>query len=442
MTCNHCHISYPGEAIQVDKNMCCIYCGEKVNPGMAQLKEQKKHRVLILGIDGYIGWSLAAKLLNSSNNYEVCGLDNLFRRKITQSLTPIKGFTERERYLRSHSNFIDAVACFNLHDYYLLNRVLKFLKPDTIVHLAEQPSAPWSMKSARESLQTQLNNVCGTLALLWAMYENCPDAHLIKLGTMGEYGTPNCDIPEGDIPKMCLKKDCIYHSIDSHSPHEQLENPTCPMAGLLFPRQPGSFYHVSKVQDTYNIDFACRNWGLRSTDIMQGVVFGLNTENTDDITITRFDYDQYFGTAINRFCVQAICNYPLSIYGGGRQARSFLPLKDSLQCLQIAIDNPPEKGEYRTFNQFESVYRIKDLAFMVYDKAVNDHKLNVFVEEINNPRYEVEDHHYSPSRDKLTALGYVPTENIEDEISNLIRILLPLKYRVDKAVITPTTKWK
>lgn len=394
-----------------------------------------KKRVLILGIDGYIGYPLALHLLNK--NYEVCGLDNLTRRKFvssvnSQSLTPIPEFSERAIFLRSHRNFIDSVATINLSDYYLVERVLKEYKPDVIVHLAEQPSAPWSMKGPTYSVDTQVNNVAGTLALLWAMRQSCPDAHLIKLGTMGEYGTPNCDIPEGMIPDNCI---C--------GPMLEKDDRKCAMKGLPFPRTPGSFYHLSKVHDTYNIIFACNTWGLRSTDIMQGVVFGVSDTVTDDpLLMTRFDYDQYFGTVINRFCAQAIVEFPLTIYGTGKQKRGFLPLKDSIQCLTIAIDKPPKSGEYRTLNQFENIYSLNKLAEYVLSATSQLGLKEPGFNFIKNPRTEANEHYYNPAHDKLFKLGYKPSTNIEELIKDLVETLEPHKERINKNCILPTTTWR
>ena len=388
------------------------------------------HRVLILGIDGYIGWTLAQHLLNRPG-YEVCGLDNGSRRKLVEnigsnSLTPIHPFSMRERYLRSHKNFIDLICCVDLHHDWKVSKFLKELKPDTIIHLAEQPSAPYSMKSTKACMETQFNNVIGTLSLLWAMKEHCPTAHLVKLGTMGEYGTPNCDIPEGEIPRYCIgssDRDCL-------------------MGTLPFPRSPGSFYHLSKVHDTHNIIFACKTWGLRSTDIMQGVVFGVKvTGQEDEMQLTRFDYDQYFGTVINRFCTQAIIEHPLTIYGSGNQTRGYLPLKDSIQCLTLAIENGPAPGEYRTFNQFENIYSINELAGSVL-LAANELGFDARTDHIPNPRTEADIHYYNPAHQKLFDLGYKPTTDIQSEIHKLINDLLPYQDRIIKDVIMPTTNWR
>lgn len=395
------------------------------------------HKVLILGIDGYIGWALANHLL--AKKYIVYGLDNLSRRKyVTQSgsnsVTPIPSIHERLKYLHGFSNFRDRVATFNLSDAYLTSKMIEEYKPDTIVHLAEQPSAPWSMRSVNECIKTQVDNVAGTLALLWAMKEHCPNAHLLKLGTMGEYGTPNCDIPEGMIPN----KPCFW----VHEEHmENFLHKKCPMSGLPFPRSPGSFYHLSKVHDTHNIIFACKTWGLSSTDIMQGVVFGVRIGDESGIQLTRFDYDQYFGTVINRFCAQAITGHPLTIYGKGSQRRGYLPLKDSIQCLTIAIENPPRKGEYRTFNQYEDTYTINELAAEVL-MAANSLGIDARTQHIDNPRTELEEHYYNPTNKNLFALGYNPTTNIANEIIKLLNDLAPYKDRINSSCIMPTTNWR
>ena len=395
-------------------------------------------RVLILGIDGYIGWALANYLLAQPDKYKVCGVDDLSRRQLVRqigsdSLTPILPFSDRDNYLRSHSNFIDSTARIDISEYYHISSVLYEFKPDVIVHLAEQPSAPFSMRSPRDSIRTQENNILGTLSLLWAIRANCPNAHLVKLGTMGEYGTPNCDIPEGMIPK----KPCI-HTLDME---DSLLSKACPMRDLPFPRSPGSFYHLSKVHDTYNIIFACKTWGLTSTDIMQGVVFGVRVGSEDMNKLTRFDYDEYFGTVINRFCVQVLCDMPLTIYGSGKQTRGYLPLKDSIQCLTLAIENPPAKGEYRTLNQFENIYSINSLAGEVLD-AASYLGIDARTQHLPNPRTEADSHYYNPAHQKLFDLGYVPTTDIRAEIIKLINDLMPFKKRIIMEHILPTTTWR
>jgi len=419
-------------------------------------------RILILGSDGYIGWPLSLHLLKKG--HEVAGLDSLVRRKRVEkcgsnSLTPIHTATNRRIYSREYSNYINEIMNIPLGIWkpFIIRNVLKEIKPDTIVHLAEQPSAPWSMINPEKASETQLQNVIGTLHLLWAMKEICPEAHLVKLGTMGEYGTPSCDIPEGEIPpfpcKYISKREDTSNMEYTEAKKNVLENYSvenemyelgmiCPMSGLPFPKSPGSFYHLSKVHDTNNIIFACKTWNLRSTDIMQGIVFGVKvTGEESERELTRFDYDQYFGTVINRFCTQAIIEHPLTVYGSGKQTRGFLPLKDSIQCLTLTIENPPKIGEYRVFNQFENTYMIKGLAELVA-KAAQELGLNVEISHLDNPREEKEEHYYYPSHQKLFDLGYKPTGDIYREILNLLEDIIPYKDRVIKKVIMPTTKWR
>ena len=388
-------------------------------------------KILVLGSDGYIGWPLTLHLLKKG--HEVACLDSFVRRERVRncgsnSLTPIEVPMYRRLILKNYLNYIDEKIDISLGDCNssIIRNILKEINPDTIVHLAEQPSAPWSMIDVEKASETQQQNVIGTLHLLWAMKEVCPETHLVKIGTMGEYGTPNCNIPEGEIPRECLWREEIK----------------CPMSGLPFPKSPGSFYHLSKVHDTNNIIFACKNWNLCSTDIMQGVVFGVKVTGEEiERELTRFDYDQYFGTVINRFCTQAIIEHPLTVYGSGHQERGFLPLKDSIQCLTIAIENPPEFGEYRTFNQFENVYNINELADNVAI-AAGDFGLNVDISHIKNPRKEAERHYYNPVHQKLFDLGYKLSENIYEHIRNLLEDILPYKDRIIEEVIMPTTKWR
>ena len=402
-------------------------------------------KILILGNDGYIGYPLTLHLLKKG--YKVFGVDDYSRRRRvnevnSDSLTPILSAIGRKGYL-SHKykeSFIAQVdISLGTDTQGFIQSVLSSLKPDCIIHLAEMPSAPWSMRDAEYCRTTQQENIIGTLDLLWAMKEECHNAHLIKLGTMGEYGTPDCIIPEGEIPKLCQRSH--IHHVDKIG--EVKYHSECPMEGLLFPRSPNSFYHLSKVHDTHNIIFACRNWEIRSTDIMQGVVFGLGYEGTDmvDEELTRFDYDEYFGTALNRFCAQAIIGHPLTVYGKGDQQRGFLPLQDSIDCLTIAIENPPDMGEYRTFNQFENIYSINKLTDMVCKSAM-ELGLDFGIEYINNPRNELEEHYYNPQHQKLLDLGYKPTEDIQGEITTLIRRLLPYKDRIIEKVIMPKTNWR
>lgn len=377
-------------------------------------------RVFIAGIDGYLGWSLAQYLV--ARGHEVSGCDNLMRRKWVldvggESITPILDFTARiEAFGKVNASYCD------LTEYARIIDKLKKLEPEAIVYFAEMPSAPYSMIGAKEAMETQFNNVIGNLHMLWAMKDICPEAHLIHLGTMGEYGTPDIDIPEGFCEmEFRGRKDWV-----------------------MFPRKAGSFYHLTKVHDAHNIDFACRMWGLRATDIMQGVVFGTRIPEMtdDDWSLTRFDVDECFGTAINRFCACAVIGHPLTVFGAGHQKRGFLPLKDSMQCLTLAIENPPKEGEYRVFNQFEAVYDLTELANLV---QTSGSKLGMKVEVLNyeNPRKEAEEHYYNPDRVKLIELGYQPTRDIEGEVTAMLEDLSKYKDRIGavRDVLIPKIRW-
>lgn len=369
-------------------------------------------RVFIAGVDGYLGWSLAIYL--AGRGHEVGGADCYLRRDWvaevgSQSVTPIRRMTERlEEFRRHFDRNLQFTRC-DITDHNHIQNILRSFKPDAIVHLAEMPSAPYSMMDRDHCVFTHVNNLVGTLNLLYVMKEECPDAHLLKLGTMGEYGTPNVDIPEG------------FFEIEYRGRKDRLP----------FPRQAGSWYHQTKVHDTNNIMMGCRIWGLRSTDIMQGVVFGTRIPEMGDYEglLTRFDVDQCFGTAINRFCAQAVIGHPLTLYGKGHQQRGFLPLKDSMQCLTLALENPPERGEYRVFNQFEKVYRLTELAEEV-KQAAAPLGLDVTINNFMNPRVEQEEHYYNPDHEHLLNLGYLPTQDLRAEITHMLKDLMNYKERI------------
>ncbi|HEU4444468.1 MAG TPA: NAD-dependent epimerase/dehydratase family protein, partial [Nitrososphaeraceae archaeon] len=304
-------------------------------------------RTLVLGMDGYIGWGLAMHL--AKRGHIVSGVDNFGRRANvegvgSQSAIPLLGMHERvSAFKKIHGENLSFFEG-DLLDYDFLADVIKQTRPDSIVHLAEQPSAPFSMMDRNHAIYSQHNNVEGTLNVLYAMKDLVPECHLVKLGTMGEYGTPNIDIPEGFFEVEFRGRKDI----------------------LPFPRQAHSMYHLSKVHDSANVMFACRVWKLCSTDIMQGVVYGTRTnEMIDDSLMTRFDFDESFGTVINRYCAEALIGLPLTPYGQGKQKRGFIDLVDSIQCLTIAIENPAARGEYRVFNQLDEVHSISELAEIV-----------------------------------------------------------------------------
>ncbi len=383
-------------------------------------------RVLICGVDGYLGWPLALRLL-TREGFEVIGLDNFSRRKQVEevgsdSAIPIASM--KERLSASDEVFGDAPIFYegDLREYDFIASVLKDHEPEAIVHLGEMPSAPYSMADVHRAYFTQENNVLGTLNLLFAMRDLVPEAHLVKLGTMGEYGTPNVDIPEG------------FFEVGYNGRKDWLP----------FPRQPGSVYHLSKVHDSFNIMFACKVWGLRSTDVMQGVVYGTTTEEIvrSPQLRTRFDIDGVFGTAINRFCAQAVLSQPLTPYGRGGQKRGFIALRDSLECMTISLKNPPKEGEYRTFNQFDEVRDINSLAEIVASVS-RENGLEVSIRPIENPRSEAEDHYYNPVNQKLKDLGFTPRYAMKEEIGFMIRDLLPHRERIGHLsdAIRPNIMW-
>jgi UDP-sulfoquinovose synthase len=383
-------------------------------------------RVLIAGMDGYLGWPLALHL--ARRGHEVAGIDNFSRRSAiaeigSQSMTPILNMEGRLKAAREVHGFDIGFGRGSTLDYGYLRDVLEDFIPDAIVHLAEQPSAPYSMMDREHAVYTQQNNVLGTLNLLFEMKEVAKDAQLVKLGTMGEYGTPNIAIPEG------------FFEIEYRGRKDYLP----------FPRQAASWYHWSKVHDSGNIMFACKIWGLRSTDIMQGVVYGTRTpEMIDERLLSRFDFDEAFGTAINRFCAQAAIGYPLSPYGTGHMKRGFIALVDSIQCMTLAIENPPKEGEYRVFNQLDEIYGIGELATKIAEVARDKFNLETEIRGIEDPRIEMQEHFYSVEHQHLKDIGFKPTRTLKEELEIMLGDCLRYKNRIfeKKVHITPTITWK
>jgi UDP-sulfoquinovose synthase len=385
-------------------------------------------RVLILGVDGYIGWPLACNL--SQRGHEVYGLDNFTRRRLvylerSAPAMPIVPLENRVKRLNAIvTKDIEVMNCDVSQDYYCLHNVLETFQPQVIYHLAEMPSAPWSMRNRENCQWSMSNNVGGTLNVLWAMRECCPNAHLIKIGTMGEYGTPPLPIPEG----LCEVK---VRGIT---------------AKMHFPRNAGSWYHQTKVHDTHNIRMACQQWGLMCTDIMQGIVYGCHTTATSkhlDLR-TRLDFDECFGTAINRFMVQAVVGHPLTVYGEGYQTRSVLPLQDSINCLTLVGERIiPESGEYREINQFHEYKTIREMAQVVVGAYYERFNKEPKVHYIPNPRIEQKEHFYQPISEVLPAIGYNNSMSMEQ----VVRLaLLELHHHRDelkryKKIIYPRIQW-
>jgi len=380
-------------------------------------------RILILGGDGYLGWPTALRF--SARGHEVSVVDNFSRRRWhtehgTASLTPIGELDERIAAWREVSgeqirSYVGAVE-----DGEFLDEVVAEAKPEVVVHYGQQASAPFSMLSRERAVETQHANVIGNLNLLFAMRDHVPDAHLVKLGTMGEYGQPDIDIEEG------------YIEIEHKGRRDTLP----------YPKLPGSLYHCSKVHDSTNIHFACRTWGLRATDLNQGVVYGVETEETarDDRLVTRFDYDELFGTVLNRFCVQAVIGHPLTVYGAGRQTRGFLNIRDTLACVELAALNPAEAGEFRVFNQFTEQFSVLELAGLV--KEAGEHLgYSVEIQHYENPRVEKEEHYYNAIHTKLLDLGLQPTLLGEELVESIIHAIERHKGRVIETAIDPQTRW-
>src|SRR5881296_196161 len=381
-------------------------------------------KIAVLGGDGYCGWATALYL--SQRGHSVAIVDNFLRRLWdhelgAQTLTPIRPLTDRVRVWQNATGKTVELFVGDVADYDFLSSMVKSFEPEAIVHFAEQRSAPYSMIDRKHAVFTQVNNVVGTLNVLFAIREFLPDCHLIKLGTMGEYGTPNIDIEEGFIT--------IEHKGRTDT--------------LPYPKQPGSFYHLSKCHDSHNIMFCCKVWGLRATDLNQGVVYGTVTDEIDRHPglINRFDYDDVFGTALNRFCVQAAIGHPLTVYGRGGQTRGFLDIRDTVRCVELAVLHPPRAGEYRVFNQFTEQFSVKDLAEKI--RAAGDKLgLDVCVDTVPNPRVEREEHYYNAVHTRLLDLGLDPHYLSDSLLDSLLNIAIRHRDRVREDVILPRVDWR
>jgi UDP-sulfoquinovose synthase len=381
-------------------------------------------KVLVIGGDGYCGWATALYL--SERGFEVGIVDSLIRRHWDLSLgidtlTPIAPIRHRlDRWRQLTGRNID-LFIGDITDYPFVQRFMREFEPEAIVHFGEQRSAPFSMIDREHAVETQIMNVTGNLNLLFAMKEFNKDIHLVKLGTMGEYGTPNIDIEEG------------YITIRHNGREDRLP----------YPKQPGSFYHLSKVHDSHNIQFACRIWGLRATDLNQGVVYGVLTDQTahDDLLVNRLDYDQVFGTALNRFCIQAAIGHPLTVYGKGGQTRAFLDIRDTVRCIEIACSNPAAAGEFRVFNQFTEQFSVGGLAEMVY-RVGTDAGMKIEIQHVPNPRVEKEEHYYNAKNTALRDLGLQPHCLSDSLLDSLLHFAIRYKDRVDRSQIMPTVTWR
>jgi UDP-sulfoquinovose synthase len=381
-------------------------------------------KICVLGGDGYCGWATALYL--SGKGHAVAVVDNFLRRQWdfelgAQSLTPIQPLADRLRVWQELTGKSIEQFIGDVNDYDFLSGVIESFQPDAVVHFAEQRSAPYSMIDRKHAVFTQVNNVVGTLNLLFALRELRPECHLVKLGTMGEYGTPNIDIEEGYIR--------IEHNGRSDV--------------LPYPKQPGSFYHLSKVHDSHNMMFACKIWGLRATDLNQGVVYGTVTDEVvvNEALINRFDYDEVFGTVLNRFCVQAAAGHPLTVYGKGGQTRGFLDIRDTVRCIEIACLNPAKPGECRVFNQFTEQFSVLELANMV-QAAAWKLGLRVKIDHLETPRVESEEHYYNAKHSKLIDLGLQPHYLSDSLLDSLVNIAIRYQDRIDASLFLPQVQWR
>ena len=378
-------------------------------------------KIIILGGDGYLGWPTALHL--SAAGHQVAVADNFARRGYdfemgVDSLTPIESLQTRVTTWRQLTGQSIAVYIGDLCDAEFAYHMVADFRPEAIVHYAEQRAAPYSMVDRKHAVYTQTNNVVGNLNVLYAIAETDPDIHLVKLGTMGEYGTPNIDIEEGWLE--------IEHKGRTDR--------------VLYPKRPGSFYHLSKVHDSHNIEFACRVWGIRATDLNQGVVYGQQTDQTaaDDRLATRYDYDAVFGTVLNRFVIQAVLGMPLTVYGNGSQTRGLIDIRDTVRCIQLACENPANRGEFRVFNQLTQTMSVLQIAETVAAASPDA----VTIEHLDNPRVELEDHYYNVVYSGLPELGLEPHLLSDTLIESLFEITKRYAHRVRPEAMLPTIQWR
>ena len=381
-------------------------------------------KILVLGVDGYIGWTLALRLL--SRDHEVIGVDNFITRKrvrevASSSALPILSFEKRNKALLDRIGKNIGFYKGDVSNSEFLDGVVEKEAPDAIVHLAEQRSAPYSMIGLKQAKETMVKNIVSTLNLIYSMKEHTPQAHLLKLGTMGEYGTPNIDIPEG------------FFEVEYNGRKDFLP----------FPKNAGSWYHWTKVHDSNNLMFANKVWGTRITDVMQVVVYGTRTKEIEETSLyTRFDIDEVWGTALNRFCAQAVANLPITPYGKGGQTRGFLSLEDSVACLTLALENPPDKGEYRVFNQFDEHYSVIQLAEMVKEVYEEEFGKPAVIQHVPNPRVEKEEHYYNAKHQQLLDLGLVPHLLSTELVERMFATIERHRDRIATAHILPKATWR
>lgn len=381
-------------------------------------------RIIVAGGDGFCGWPTALYL--SKQGHEVTIIDSLVRRDIddelgSNSVTPILPLEQRVAAWEEVSGSRIDVRIGDLSDYEFLSAVVTDVQPEAFVHFAEQRSAPYSMIDREHAIYTQRTNVEGTLNVLWAIRDYAPECHLVKLGTMGEYGQPNIDIEEGFI------------EIEHRGRKDRLP----------FPKQPGSFYHLSKVHDSDNIMFACKIWNIAATDLNQGIVYGLHTNETrmDPRLVNRFDYDAVYGTALNRFLIQAAVGHPLTVYGDGSQTRAYLNIEDTVRCIELACTNPAQPGEFRVFNQFTESFSVEELAVKVV-AAASTLGIDAHINHVENPRVEKYNHYYNAVNTRLIDLGLEPHLLTESVLAEILEVARTHAGRVRNELILPSVTWR
>ncbi len=383
----------------------------------------KNMRILICGGDGYLGWPTAMHF--AGKDHDVLAVDNYLRREISVKtsseplIMPPNLLDRAEIFKASGGKSIDT-RIVDLTDFRLVEEIFQDFQPEVVVHYAEQPSAPYSMMGFDEARYTFKNNLDVTFNLIWAMIKHAPNAHMVKLGTMGEYGTPNIDIEEGWID--------IEHKGRKDK--------------FLYPRQAGSLYHTTKVLDTDLLWFYVRTYGLKVTDLMQGPVYGIDTDETaaDERLRPYFNYDDIFGTVVNRFLVQAVAGVPLTVYGKGGQTRGYLDLRDTLQCVDLAASSPPEGPDLRIFNQFVEQFSVNELADKI-ERVGNGLGLDVKIKKLPNPRKELENHYYNAAHSGLLDLGLEPHYMTDDVLAEMMETVLANKDKIDERRIMPRVSW-
>ncbi|MEZ5775677.1 MAG: NAD-dependent epimerase/dehydratase family protein [Hyphomicrobiaceae bacterium] len=380
-------------------------------------------KIVVLGGDGYLGWPTAMRF--AAHGHEVVAVDNYLRRTMALETdseplfrTPV--LDQRARIFKEHSGKDIRVVIGDCADPQVMNTLFREFQPDAVVHYAEQPSAPYSMRSEQAARMTLHNNLGVTFNLVWAVVNHAPKCHIIKLGTMGEYGTPNIDIEEGWI------------EIDHKGRRDK----------FLFPRAAGSLYHTTKVLDTDLLWFYVRTYGIAVTDLMQGPVYGLSTgeADADEALLPNFHYDDIFGTVVNRFLVQAVAGVPLTVYGQGGQTRGYLNLLDTLQCVELAARHPAKHGELRIMNQFTELFRVNELAERV-TAAARTLGIDVTVKSIPNPRKEKEEHYYNAHFTGLKNLGLKPHPMTEEVLTGMLERVIRHKDAIEKRLIMPRVAW-